>query len=112
MADIATTQHNAPTDTALSKTRLVQIMLVAVVVLIAARPVLPDFLVRLPDAWIHLFFDYWFANNFILSITIPGLSPRSTLTLPSAETLPDASSWNFAGTRDGGARRDKICHQH
>ena len=36
----------------LSKTRLLQAMLGVAVLLILARPVLPDFLVRLPESWI------------------------------------------------------------
>lgn len=50
MADVAT---EIPTTTARGGRDLVlQVLLVAALILAAAKPVLPDFLVRLPEAWI------------------------------------------------------------
>ena len=42
----------SPDTRGLSKTRIVQIMIVIAVLLTAARPILPEFLVRIPEAWI------------------------------------------------------------
>ncbi len=50
MADV--TASPVASETGLSKIRIVQIMLAIAVILTAARPILPDFLVRLPEEWI------------------------------------------------------------
>ena len=51
MADIASSSA-PPINTGLSKTRILQIMLAIAVIMTAARPILPDFLVRIPEEWI------------------------------------------------------------
>ncbi len=50
MTDITTDMERHPSG--LSKTRILQILLTIAVLLTAARPILPDFLVRLPEEWI------------------------------------------------------------
>ena len=40
------------TSSGLTKARILQIMLLTAVILTAARPILPEFLVRLPESWI------------------------------------------------------------
>ncbi|WP_085891119.1 ABC transporter permease [Roseovarius litorisediminis] len=50
MANIATDMSDG--STGLSKTRIIQIMIAVAVLLTAAKPILPDFLIRLPEAWI------------------------------------------------------------
>ncbi len=66
MAEVAA--NLGPERTGLSKTRLLQVMLLTAVALILARPVLPDFLVRLPEAWIPPLADWldYFFNVIVI----------------------------------------------
>ena len=50
MANVATDVETTPDG--LSKARILQIMLVVAVLLTVARPILPNFLVRLPEEWV------------------------------------------------------------
>ncbi|MFK7940537.1 MAG: ABC transporter permease [Roseovarius sp.] len=55
MADVTSTSSlDSPRD-GISRTRVLQLLLLAAVVLMAAKPVLPEFLIRLPEAWIPPF---------------------------------------------------------
>ena len=66
MAEIAANLERERTG--LSKTRVLQVMFVTAVALILARPVLPEFLVRLPEAWIPPLADWldYFFNVIVI----------------------------------------------
>lgn len=54
MADVAVSHSGSPSE-GLTRTRVLQIILAAAIILTAAKPILPDFLIRLPEAWIPPF---------------------------------------------------------
>jgi len=56
MASIAADFEEQPTG--LSTTRVAQILLFAAIVLTVAKPILPDFMIRLPEAWLPPFADW------------------------------------------------------
>lgn len=104
MADVAIKFD--PQTGGLTKARIVQIMLALAVVLTLARPVLPDFLVRLPEAWIPPladWLDYFFNVIVIETLGINQLTrwfaegPLEFMLGVTANLLEGKHRWPFIG---------------
>ena len=104
MADAATSVA-APAETGLSKTRIIQIMLAVAVILTAARPILPDFMVRLPEEWIPPLATWAdaFFNFIIEDLKLAVLTrwfaegPLEFLLNTTANLLEGKRRWPFIG---------------
>ncbi len=104
MADV--TADIEDTKNGLSSTRVAQILLVAAVLLAAARPALPEFMIRVPEAWIPPFaqwLDYFFNVIVIEKLKIAVLTrwfaegPLEFMLNTMANLLEGKRRWPFLG---------------
>ena len=75
MADVALSRPTRPTSA--SRDRVLQVLLGVALLLCAAKPILPDFLIRLPEAWIPplaSWLDYFFNVVVIETLHIKDLT--------------------------------------